>query len=454
MTEIWAEHALLATGWATRVRISAGADGRITSVETGTDPGHTRVGLLLPAPVNLHSHVFQRAMAGLTERRGPGTRDSFWTWRDWMYRFVGQLTPEDIEVIAAFVQMEMLEAGYGAVAEFHYLHHAEGGREYDNIAEMAERVAAAAAATGIGLTLLPVLYTQGGCDGRPLAGGQRRFGTRIEDYGTLVEASDRAIGRLPGDARMGIAPHSLRAVSRAELDAAVALAGDRPIHIHIAEQSAEVEEVTLALGARPVTWLLETLDVTPAWCLIHATHMTPAETRAVAVSGAVAGLCPITESNLGDGIFDGARYHDASGRFGIGTDSNVQVSLAGELRQYEYSQRLRDRSRAVLATSADSNGRVLFEGAARGGAQAAGRGSGTIAVGEFADLSAFDLSHPDLTGRSGDAWIDAIVFAGAERALSDVWSAGRHLVRDGRHIARDGITSAYRTTLARVLDTI
>ncbi len=449
---LWAEQALTAGGWQDRVRIEIGADGRIAAVEPQSEPAGLRVGVLLPAPANLHSHAFQRAMAGLTERRGPDPRDSFWTWRALMYRFLEQLTPDDVQAIAAFVQMEMLEAGYAAVAEFHYLHHQADGRPYANRAEMAERVAAAAQQTGIGLTLLPVLYEQGGCDGRPLGAGQLRFGNDLDGFAALIEGSRAALKPLPDDAILGVAPHSLRAVRRDSLAEAVGLMPRVPLHMHIAEQMAEVDEIEAAWGMRPVEWLFDNHTVGERWCLIHCTHMRSGETRALAASGAVAGLCPITESSLGDGIFDGRAFLEAGGRFGIGSDSNIRIALAEELRLLEYSQRLRERSRAVLANPDQSTGRVLFEGAARGGAQAAGRNAGVIEPGRLADLIALDAQAIALDGRRGDTILDCLVFAGDDRIVTDVWSAGRHAVSGGAHRDRDRITACYRAT-ARKLGT-
>ncbi len=447
---IWAERALLPGGWAEKVRLEL-RGGRIFRITPGAAPEGMRRDLLLPAPVNLHSHAFQRAMAGMTEARGPDPRDTFWTWRQLMFRFLDQLSPEDVEAIAAFVQMEMLEAGYAAVAEFHYLHHRPGGAPYADLAEMSGRIAAAAQATGIGLSLLPVLYSQGGCDGRALGPGQVRFGNDPERFARLCEGAEAEIKGLP-DARLGLAPHSLRAVSREGLAAVVAEAGARPIHMHLAEQLAEVEEIVAAHGARPVEWLLAQHEVGPRWCLIHCTQMMPEETLALAATGAVAGLCPITEANLGDGIFDGVRYLGAGGRFGVGSDSNIRIALAEELRQLEYSQRLRDRGRAVLARPDRSTGRVLFQGAVQGGAQAAGRESGAIAEGLWADLIALDTDHTDLTGRAGDGLLDAWIFAGDDRMITDTWAAGRHLVADGRHRDRAAITQRYRAATARLGD--
>ncbi|WP_209424550.1 formimidoylglutamate deiminase [Pararhodobacter sp. SW119] len=451
MQTIWAEQALLAKGWAQDVTLEIAGD-RIAGIEPGTlpQPGAQRVGALLPAPANLHSHAFQRAMAGLTERRGPDPRDTFWTWRQLMFRFLDRLTPEDVQAIAAFVQMEMMEAGYACNVEFHYLHHAPGGTPYARLAEMSERIAAATQETGIGLTLLPVLYEFGGCDRRPLGPGQIRFGNDPSRFAALVEQAEAALTPLPADTRLGVAPHSLRAVSPEGLAACMDLRPGAPLHMHLAEQVAEVEEVQAARSARPTEWLLANAAVDPNWCLIHCTQMERAETLALAATGAVAGLCPITESSLGDGIFDGVAWTGAGGAFGVGSDSNIRIALSEELRTLDYSQRLRDRSRAALATTEMSTGRVLLDGVARGGAQAAGRDAGVLAEGKLADLLALDSTHVDLEGRTGDTLLDAWIFAGDDRAVSDVWAAGRHRVRDGRHVARERIERAYRATLRRL----
>ena len=450
MKILWAEQALTHKGWQQAVRIAIRDDGRIDSIKAGTAPEGRRLDCALPAPANLHSHAFQRAMAGLTERRGTGAGDSFWTWRETMYRFLDLLTPEDVEAIAAFAQMEMLEAGFAAVGEFHYLHHAPGGQAYADPAEMSARIFAAREASGIGLTHLPVLYMQGGCDGRALSGGQLRFGHDLEGYGRLLAALEGAAAALPRDCALGIAPHSLRAVSREALDHLPELAAGRAVHIHIAEQQAEVTEVIAHLGARPVTWLLNIFDIGPEWCLIHATWMSPEETRGLAATGAVAGLCPVTEANLGDGIFDGARFLTAGGRFGLGSDSNIRIDLFEELRLLEYSQRLRDHARAVLAPEGGSVGRALFEGAAIGGAQALGRQGGALAPGHWADIVEIDTDCADLDGLSGDMLLDALIFARADGAVKNLWSAGRHLVTDGRHLRREAIARAYRSTVTRL----
>jgi formimidoylglutamate deiminase len=444
MQILWAEQALTSKGWQNDVRIVIGADGRIAEITPDTKPDGQRLDLALPAPGNLHSHAFQRAMAGLTEARGADPSDSFWTWRKLMYRFLDLLTPDDIQAIAAYVQMEMLEAGFASVGEFHYLHHAVGGAPYDNLAELSDRIFAAQQTSGIGLTYLPVLYAQGGCDGRALQGGQLRFKNDLDQFARLIGQAENGLNTLPDDCLSGVAPHSLRAVSREMLDHMPELAKDGPIHIHVAEQTAEVVEVIAHLGARPVEWLLNIFDVDQRWCLIHSTQMTAAETKGLAKSGAVAGLCPITESNLGDGIFDGVRYLQNGGRFGFGSDSNIRISLTGEIRTLDYSQRLRDHSRAALATADKSTGRVILEGAAKGAAQALGRGKGVLATGEWADILEVSTDNADLDGLKGDMLLDAWAFAHDDRCVRNVWAAGRHLVRDHAHIRRDEITAAYR----------
>ena len=290
--------------------------------------------------------------------------------------------------------------------------------------------------------------------GRALGPGQIRFGCDKDRYTRLIEASAKAIAPLPGDTRLGVAPHSLRAVSPDGMQHAVTVAGDRPVHIHVAEQTAEVDEVQAAYGARPVAWLLDNAPVDDRWCLIHATQMTPSETTKLAGTGAIAGLCPITEANLGDGIFDGARFLEAGGRFGVGSDSNIRIDLKGELCQLDYSQRLRDHSRAALASVTRSTGRQLLKKTAKGGAQASARGSGVIEIGAYADFLALDGNAIDLIGKEEDTLLDAWIFAGSEPAVRDVWSAGRHVVKDGRHVERDAIRARYAATIRSLGDRI
>ncbi|GAB5507378.1 MAG: formimidoylglutamate deiminase [Rhizobiaceae bacterium] len=450
MQSVFAESALLPDGWANDVLVKIGDDGRISEVtpNAAPDPAATHAPVLLPAISNLHSHTFQRAMAGLAERRGPHERDSFWTWREVMYRFLEILTPDDIEAVAAQAFMEMLEGGFSAVAEFHYLHNQPGGAHYDDQGELAARIAAAAGDTGIGLTLLPVYYTQGGVDGRPLAGGQLRFQNDLSSFAVLMERSIPVVSSMPADTGLGIAPHSLRAAPKADLAELAGWRPDAPFHIHAAEQEAEIEEVLAVFGCRSMEFLLDRHEVGPRWCFIHATHMTADETARLAATGAVAGLCPETEANLGDGIFNGSDYLAAGGRIGVGTDSNIRIGVATELRQLEYSQRLRDRLRVVLGGRDRSTGRRLYDAALAGGAQALGRDAGAIAVGKWADLVALDRG--DLTAfGEGDLALDDWVFA-AGRRINDVWSAGRHMVSDGRHVAANKIRARYRNVLERL----
>ena len=446
-----AQSALLPEGWASDVRIEV-EGGRIVSVTSGSPMAGRAHGCLLPAPVNLHSHTFQRAMAGMTEGRTAG-QDSFWTWRTLMYRFLEHLSPQDVQAIAAQAMIEMAESGFAAVCEFHYLHHPAGGGTHADPAEMSARIVAAALDTGLGLTHLPVIYEQGGVDGRALAGGQLRFGSTPEVFAAVLEGARTALMALP-DAVLGVAPHSLRAVSRASLARVAALVPEGPVHLHIAEQVAEVAEVQAAWGARPVDWACANLPLDHRWCMIHATQMTPSETGALARTGAVAGLCPITEANLGDGIFDASGWLGAGGAFGVGTDSNIRISLTEELRLLEYSQRLSRKARAVMAGDGQSTGRLLWERAAKGGAQAAGRPSGAIAVGMWADLLALDTGDLRLEGFQGDQLLDAVVFAGRDGLVTDLWSAGRHIVQDGRHIARDRAATAFRATMRRLREVL
>lgn len=448
MTNLWFETALLPSGWAKSVRIEM-AVGLIVKVENEVppQPEDERNGVALPGLTNVHSHGFQRGMAGLAEYRG-ASDDDFWSWREVMYRFLDYLNPDDVEVINAQAYVEMLESGFTHVGEFHYLHNDTGGARYANPAEMAERVTAAADSTGIGLTLLPVFYAHSDFGGAAPKHGQRRFLNDVDEFAKLFEASRNA---LPKDAVLGVAPHSLRAVSAEELQNLLALHPNGPIHIHAAEQVKEVEASVAFSGARPVEWLLDHAAVDTRWCLIHATHMTITETDRLAKSGAVVGLCPVTEANLGDGLFPALRYLAAGGRIGIGTDSNILIGAAEELRALEYSQRLRHQARNVLASDQQpSVGGRLFNAALSGGAQALGITSG-IAAGMRADIVTFNLDHPSLYGRTGDQLLDSWIFAANQNCIDTVWRHGLKLVSQGRHIAAEPIKTRYKQTLKRIL---
>ncbi|MEO1200087.1 MAG: formimidoylglutamate deiminase [Pseudomonadota bacterium] len=445
--------ALLPSGWMDGVRIRIGDDGRIEAVEVEVAPKPDdmllRDAALLPAPCNLHSHTFQRALTGRNQMRGAG-EDSFWTWRTLMYQSLDRMTPDDIEAIAALAFVEMLEAGFGAVGEFHYVHHDATGRPYSALAETSERIMAAASAAGIGLTLLPVLYMQAGADGRGVSGGQRRFANSQDRFACLIEAARTALAKGPDDWAIGVAPHSLRAVPLEVIASLRDMAPEGPLHIHAAEQTAEVDEILAVHGARPIQLLLDQIGLDSSSCVVHATHMAEDEVSGLAASGAVAGLCPVTEADLGDGLFAGVSYTDSRGIYGVGTDSNVRISLRDELRVLDYGQRLLNRKRVVMADPDGSTGRALFDAACLGGARALGRSSGDIRPGAWADLLTLDRNDLTLHGQSGDALLDAWVFSGNDQTIRDVWSAGRHVVREGEHVARAEIEARFRKTLDRL----
>jgi len=450
--KLFAAHALLPTGWARDVVISVGPDGIIGAVEsdaTGAGAAPT-AGPLVPGMPNLHSHAFQRALAGRTGRAaGDGAGDSFWTWRSAMYAFLERVDPDAFEAIAAQAYVEMLKAGYTAVAEFHYVHHDPHGRAYANPAELAQRIVAAAQRAGIALTLLPVFYAHGGFGGAPPTAGQRRFVHTPESYAGLVAA-------LAGEAAnrryvLGVAPHSLRAVTADELAAVVELApANGPIHIHAAEQSREVVDCVAATGLRPVDWLLRHAGVDARWCLVHATHLTEDEARRLAASGAVAGLAPSTEADLGDGVFAARGFIDHGGAFGIGSDSNTVIDPYAELRQLEWSQRLFRLERNVLARTEAPVGRFLYATAAAGGARAIAQPNGGIARGRRADFVVLDADDPALAGQAVDDLLDAAIFGPCRHPVRDVMVAGRWVVRDGRHPDERAVLQGYRSALARL----
>jgi formiminoglutamate deiminase len=449
MAHLFFDHALTADGWERNVRVAIEAAAiRSLTPDSLPQAGDERHAVGLPGMPNLHSHAFQRGMAGLAEVRGPAP-DSFWTWREVMYRFALTMTPDDVEAVAAQLYVEMLEAGFTRVGEFHYLHHDRDGAPYGDIAEMAQRIAAAACETGIGLTLLPVFYAHGNFGGAPPLAGQRRFLCDLDRYARLLEASRAAVADLPGSV-VGVAPHSLRAATAEEVNAVAGMAGGGPIHMHIAEQVKEVDDCIAWSGARPVEWLLDHACLDARWCLVHATHMSEDETRRLAASGAVAGLCPVTEANLGDGIFNGPLFVASGGRFGVGSDSNIRIGVADELRQLEYAQRLKHRARNVMARAGGSSGRALFEAAVDGGTVALGAGPAGLAAGASADIVSFKADHPGLVGREGDALLDAWIFAGGADVVDCVWTRGVKQVEGGRHKHQDNVRNRYRAAMQRL----
>ncbi|MEM7124002.1 MAG: formimidoylglutamate deiminase [Pseudomonadota bacterium] len=451
--DFFAKSALLSRGWAQDVLLRTDDDGLLSEVRSNARP--TRASLRLAGPVlpgmpNLHSHAFQRAMAGLAESAGKAP-DSFWTWREVMYRFVTRLDPEQLGAIAAQLYLEMLKAGYTSVAEFHYLHHQPGGRPYDDLAEMANRIVRAAQQTGIGLTLLPALYAYGGFGGKQPARGQARFINGADRFLRLVQELKARHDNKP-NMRIGIAPHSLRAVTKGLLSETLTglnrMDDTAPVHIHIAEQTREVEECQEWSGMRPVTWLYNHFDVGQRWCLVHATHINRMEAWMVSNSRAVAGLCPTTEANLGDGIFPLGLYMRGEGSFGIGSDSHISVSPIEELRWLEYVQRLRREIRNVAVTDRQRHvGMRLWHDTVAGGAQALGQPVGGLKVGNRADFIVVDGSHPLLIGRDGATLVDSLVFSGNQNPITDVFVGGEQVITEGSHEREEAITRRFRRAI-------
>jgi formimidoylglutamate deiminase len=474
MTEYFADHAWLPHGWNANVRIDADAGTLRAVVEDTARDGAEYLGrYVLPGMPNLHSHAFQRAMAGLAERRGPSAlvldqkaaahgrtvqnEDSFWTWRETMYAFAGRIGPDDLHAIAAQLYVEMLKAGYTQVCEFHYLHHQPDGKPYADPAQMSLALIQAARETGIGLTLLPTLYMSGGFDGRPLSERQRRFGHDVDAYLRLVEQLRKM---EDSTLRIAVALHSLRAVPEDAMRTVLAsgIVNDAPIHIHIAEQIGEVQDCLALRNVRPVQWLLDHAPVDPRWCLVHATHMTDDETLRLAESGAVAGLCPTTEANLGDGLFPLRAYLDAGGVIGIGSDSHISVSPVEELRWLEYGQRLATRHRNIaVSESSNSVGETLWGDALYGGAQAAGVNIGAIEAGDEqasggarADLLVLDHDAPLFAARDVGNVLDTFLFAGNANLVRDVMVDGAWVVREFRHRDEERVAAGYREAVARL----
>jgi len=439
-------------GWRDEVRLHVDADGTIASVSSGAarDTDRRLPGAIVPGMPNLHSHGFQHLIAGLTGSATLGA-DSFWSWRAAMYRLTERLSPRQFEDCLAWVYLRMLRAGYTSCAEFHYLHHQQDGRPFQEPAEMSGRVLAASRTAGMPVTLLPVLYCRAGFGGGELEPQQRRYRHSAEAYLGLLEDCSALVARTP-HCRLGVAPHSLRAVDGNTLATVLAeVPGDWPKHIHVAEQPREVEECLAAHGARPVEWLLDHQAIDESWCLVHATHMSDDERRRAAESGAVAGLCPTTEADLGDGFFETGAWLSLAGRLGIGSDSNVRISVTEELRQLEYAERLRTGRRNVLCGDGQSCGGFLYAHAAAAGGRALGQHVGQLAPGFRADLVELDTHHELLEGRSGDALLDSWVFAGDERMVRSVWVAGKQVVSEGRHPAHEQLLSGFSVVMAAML---
>ena len=451
MKTLFLEQALLNSGWACDVELDIDNRGYISGLRSNVvDSDAQRVGgIALPGMPNLHSHAHQRAMVGMAERGG-SSKDSFWTWREAMYAYLDRIQPEQLQAVAAQLYMEMVKFGYTHVAEFQYLHHDLDGTLYSNRAEMSLRCLAAAQEVGLGITLLPVLYRYSDFGGREPLAGQRRFLNGSDRFLAIVAELQQHTANAD-NALVGIAPHSLRAVTPELLNDVLAHVPDGPVHIHIAEQQPEVNGCLDWSGQRPVEWLLENIEVDNRWCLIHATHLTDQEVAGIANTDAVVGVCQTTEANLGDGIFPTKEFLARGGRFGIGSDSQVCVNPTEELRWLEYVQRLTTQYRNVLAAG-DSTGRNLFDRALAGGAQAVGCKVGQLAEGYRADLVVLDSSHPRLLGRGEDQLLDSWIFGCNDNPVRDVFIGGRQVVADGQHISESQIEKGFQAALFELMN--
>lgn len=450
--KIFAERILLADGWSKNKTLVI-TDGVITSIEDGQSSDAQCVGTVIPGMVNCHSHAFQRAFAGFSEQGSEG-QDSFWTWRKIMYKFLGQLTAENAQVIATQLYIEMLKMGYTRVAEFHYLHHDISGENYDELATMAKAIFNAASKSGIGLTLLPVLYRFSGFGPLPANEGQKRFINDIEQFNQLV-TDCFALSKQFDNTNVGIAPHSLRAVDKQSLLATVEhvrnLDAKAPIHIHIAEQQQEVDDCIAHYGQRPVQWLLENAEMDEQWCLIHATHINEQEQQGIIASKAIAGICPTTEANLGDGIFPTTEFLQANGTFAIGSDSHISVNPVEELRWLEYAQRLIKQQRAILASDEQvSVGRNLWQKAALGGAQSTSSNTGELAIGKQADLLVLNASKLALFAHDEQHLLDSVIFASQNNLVEEVMVNGHWVVTGGKHALEQESEHKFSEMLAKL----
>jgi len=461
------QSALLPQGFAWGVIADVSDDGFITEVEPAPADGREapsgaeRIdGIVLPGMPNAHSHAFQRAMAGNTEYR-LSARDSFWTWRRAMYALANRIDPDDLQILATQLFVEMLKSGYTSVAEFHYLHRQKNGAPYPAVNSLWEAIGNAASIAGIGLTFLPTLYQTSDFGGQPLKAEQARFASDTDAFLRAVEnridAERRSHGRSgsAGPQRTGVAFHSLRAVPLDNLRRATLslreFDADLPLHIHVAEQLLEVEACVRETGRRPIELLLDTGLLTEHWCLVHATHATGAELAGIAAAGATVCVSISTEANLGDGFFDTARFLKAGGRLCVGSDSQSTVSPAEELRWLEYQQRLRKKRRGVLATAAEPHvGTRLWRDAAQHGSQAIGQPAGAIEVGRRADWLVLDAAHPSMVGAAPDSAVDHLLFAGGQAAIRDVMVAGRWVIKDRRHAVEDELRPRFAGLMQRL----
>jgi formimidoylglutamate deiminase len=461
MTKLYAENILIGSQWQTDRTLILDNTGIITEIVEGRqDNAISLNGPVIPGMPNCHSHAFQRAFAGYSEYRqydddGKPTTDSFWSWRDIMYRFVAKMTPQDLHIVAKFLYIEMLKAGYTSVAEFHYLHHQVGNVRYDDPAEMSHQVINAAGLVGMGLTHLPVLYTYAGFGEQAPSSAQGRFIHQTNEYLRLLGSLNANYSGKP-NFKLGIAPHSLRAASEQQLQEVIPfirqMDSTAPIHIHIAEQTKEVDDCLAFYQQRPVEWLLNNHQVDSNWCLIHATHLSDSEVESLANSGSIAGICPTTEANLGDGIFPTETFLQKGGRFAIGSDSHIGINIADEFRLLEYGQRLTSHQRAVLVNkSCPSVGQYLYLKAAKDGANALSQNVGEISVGKRADLVVLNPEHPSLFSKQHSQILDAAIFACNQLPVKDVFVAGKQVIEDGEHDLAESAIADYKKVLSQLV---
>lgn len=461
MTKLYAENILIGSQWQSDKTLSINDVGVITSISEGKDPGAQSLsGPVIPGMPNCHSHAFQRAFSGYSEYRnfdekGVAAEDSFWSWRDIMYRFVAKMSPEDFHVVAQFLYIEMLKAGYTSVAEFHYLHHQVGNLRYEDPAEMSHQVINAALSVGIAITHLPVLYTYAGFGEQPPSPAQGRFIHQTDEYIKLLDQLNKTYSGQK-NFKLGIAPHSLRAVSEQQLDEVVSfirnMDGKAPIHVHIAEQTKEVDDSLNFYSKRPVEWLLDNYQMDQHWCLIHATHLSDSELMRLANSGAIAGICPTTEGNLGDGIFPTKDFIELDGKLAIGSDSHIAVNIADELRLLEYAQRLTTHERAVLVNKdCPSVGQYLYSKAALDGSKALSQNVGELIVGKRADLVVLDPEHPSLFSKRDSQILDAAIFSCNQLPVKDVYVAGKRVIANGEHPLQTQVNQEYKKVLQKLV---
>jgi formimidoylglutamate deiminase len=451
--KLFAKNILLNDGWHSDITLTI-KNGVISAIDTGYVEGAERVsGSVIPGMVNCHSHAFQRAFAGFSEQGSEG-QDSFWTWRSIMYKFLSQLTTDNAEVIARQLYIEMLKMGYTRVAEFHYLHHQIDGKAHAPLAAMAEAIFKASKSAGIGLTMLPVLYRFSGFGALVPNDGQKRFINTVEQFNQLVSDCFLLSERFE-NTNVGIAPHSLRAVDKTSLQQAVdhvrGLDPYAPIHIHIAEQQKEVDDCLAHFNKRPVQWLLDNMTLDAQWCLIHATHINEQERKGIIASQAIAGICPTTEANLGDGIFPTTEFLLENGTFAIGSDSHISVNPIEELRWLEYAQRLIKQQRAILVSNEQASvGANLWQKAALGGAQSTHSNTGELALGKQADLLVLSADKTKLFAHNNQHLLDSMIFASQQNPISDVMVNGQWVVKEGVHALEQNTAAAF----AKILQTL